>query len=202
MLFDKTQKGKKKVSEPEKMSEIGVNPFNACDYQFIESYKQAIFSCFTKLYYPGPMQNNWVGWQLSSEWFPSHQRFQISPQTSSKDVYKREFKSSKDVSNIPTGRSTTVSTNPSSVDDNEKVNLENNFSIGSGILNTTEKWKLANKHSLFDILEIWINRFIDKIADHFYFISTSTFVVALIYIEKFVKINKSKSCISTKWIKR
>ena len=119
------ERNNKKSSELKEMKDFGLYPFVSWEYQFIESYKQAILNCFTKSYYSEPMQNSWIGWQLSSEWFPSHSKYQKSPQGSVKDVTKKEIKANKDYANTSIGNSTNSSSNPSSVND-ENVNIRNN----------------------------------------------------------------------------
>lgn len=154
----------------------------------LEAFKSALIKVVQGSKAKGYVRRKCTGWEVASDTFPSHKKAQNSPTSRVEGVIKEENRKFLDIF---------------------KFSL--NSVIGVKSLQTSEELENANcsrkrqpnRHMpTSDDLAICIFRFVDRLTEYFQFVSISSLVVTLVYLERYLKSAAHLYFTGMKWIKR
>lgn len=141
----------------------------------LEAFKRALLKLVKRSCGQESVHKHCTGWNMTSDHFPNH-RGQVSPT----NIRRTGKESSRELIKM--------------------FNFTLN-SVGDSSP-TTEGCCDMGKHSNSDLLALSLFRFVDRLTEYFRFVSNSSLIITLVYIEIFIKQNSTKFFTSTKWIKR
>ena len=152
----------------------------------LDNFRDSLVSFFKKSKAKSNARTKWKGWEVTSDVFPSNGRQGISPKSDGKGIIRPGNKKFLDIFKFSLNSLTTKNSLPN-LDDVEKSNSDK-FS----------DFETSNDNSL----KLSVYQLVDRIAEYFQFVSASSFLILLVYLDRFFALHPRKYFTSTKWAKR
>jgi len=153
--------------------------FSSTSYTVIDRMSQVLISTFRKHHIFGSKRKTCKGCQLNSDVFPTYSQTNISP----KEIIKKERNKFCDIVKFPVN----------SLDEVKSFNIgRNDWGVDHSDLEASDVQEF----------KYWVYFLVDRLIEYFQFISVSSFIILLIYLDRYFKSNSSGVYTSMKCIKR
>lgn len=151
----------------------------------LDAFKRSLVKIIDKSKGKGYVRKKCTGCQVNSEIFPTHSKMQTSPKSGGKGVVRHENKKFLDIVNYSLN----------SVAASSSIQTSESRSSGS----CSHEWTHPKSQSFTsDVLTICLFRLVDRLTEYFQFVSTSTLVITLVYLDRYLKSNTGLYFTSTK----